>query len=106
MSPTLTYQSKTFFDSDNDRPDLQQPPNALVADNIQDEFQNGFALTNARLGYAPNNGRWRIEAFVENAFDKNYLKDAGNTGDAIGLATAVPGTPRTFGISFRLDFGG
>ncbi len=105
FSPTLTYQSKTFFDSDNDRPDLQQPPNALVADNVQDEFQNGFALANARLGYAPDQGRWRIEAFIENVFDKNYLKDAGNTGDAIGLATAVPGTPRTYGISFRLSFG-
>lgn len=106
FTPTLTYQSKTFFDSDNDRPDLQQPPNALVADTVQDEFQNGFALANARLGYAPGNGKWRIEAFVENVFDKDYLKDAGNTGDAIGLATGVPGLTRTYGINFRIGFGG
>jgi outer membrane receptor protein involved in Fe transport len=73
---------------------------------LQDEFQNGFALANARLGYAPGNGQWRIEAFVENVFDKDYLKDAGNTGDAIGLATGVPGLTRTYGINFRLSFGG
>jgi outer membrane receptor protein involved in Fe transport len=106
FTPTLTYQSKTFFDSDNDRPELQQPPNALVADNVQDEFQKGFALVNARLGYAPSSGAWRIEAFAENLFDKHYIRDAGNTGDAIGLATAVPGTRRLYGVAARVRLGG
>lgn len=105
FTPTVTYQSKTFFDSDNDRPELQQPPNALVADNVQDEFQKGFALVNARLGYSPENGRWRVEAFAENIFNKRYIKDAGNTGDAIGLATAVPGARRLYGISAQMRFG-
>lgn len=105
FAPTLTYQSKTFFDSDNDRPELQQQPNALVADNVQDEFQNGFALVNARLGYVAPSGKWKIEGFVENLFDKRYLKDAGNTGDAIGLATGVPGTPRTYGVALSVAFG-
>jgi outer membrane receptor protein involved in Fe transport len=105
FTPTITYQSKTFFDSDNDRPELQQPPNALVPDNIQDEFQKGFALVNARLGYGPEDGRWRVEAFAENIFNKHYIKDAGNTGDAIGLATAVPGARRLYGIAARVRFG-
>jgi iron complex outermembrane recepter protein len=104
FTPIVTYQSKTFFGSDNDRPELQQPPNALIPDNVQDEFQNGYALVNARLGYAAPDDRWRIEAFVENLFDKEYLKDAGNTGDALGLATAVPGTPRTYGVTGRVAF--
>ena len=104
FTPVVTYRSKVFFDDDNDRPELQQPPNALVADNLQDEFQKGYALVNARLGYAGPDNRWRIEAFVENLLDKEYLKDAGNIGDALGLATAVPGTPRTYGVSAALRF--
>lgn len=101
--PSVTYQSKVFFDDDNDRPELQQPPAALVADTIQDEFQEGFALVNARLGF--ETGMLRLEAFVENLFDKEYIRDAGNTGDAIGLPTYIPGEPRLFGISARLRLG-
>lgn len=59
---------------------------------------------NARLGYAGPNDRWRIEGFVENLFDKEYLRDAGNTGDGLGLTTGVPGTPRTYGVSGRVLF--
>lgn len=106
LSPSLTWQSKVFFDDDNDRPALQQPPAALVADNIQDEFQKGYALVNARLGYEAEGGAWRIEAFVENAFDKKYIKDAGNTGDALGLPTFIAGEPRFYGISASFRFGG
>src|SRR5690606_22125357 len=64
--PSLTWRANTYFDADNDLPDSQQPPNALVADNIQDEVQGGFALANARLGYGPQTGRWKVEAFVDN----------------------------------------
>ena len=48
---------------------------------------------------------WRIEAFVTNLFDKNYIKDAGNTGDGLGLPTFIAGEPRFYGIaiSFRTD---
>ncbi len=69
--PTVTYQSEMFFDDDNDRPDLQQPPRALVADLVQDELQGGSALANARLGYAWDGGL-RIDAYVTNLFDERY----------------------------------
>jgi outer membrane receptor protein involved in Fe transport len=115
FTPTVTYQSKVFFDDDNDRPELQPPafpvpadvplpPGALFDDIVQEELQKGYALVNARLGYAGPNDRWRIEAFVENLFDKEYLRDAGNTGDGLGLTTGVPGTPRTYGVSGRVSF--
>ena len=104
--PTLTAQSRVFFDDDNDRPDLQQPPAALVADNLQDETQKGFALVNARLGYEPEGAMWRVEAFVDNLFDKNYIKDAGNTGDGLGMPTIIAGEPRFYGVSASLRFGG
>jgi len=106
FTPSLTWQSKVFFDDDNDRPELQQPPAALVADNIQNEFQDGYALVNARLGYEGASGAWRIEAFVENAFDEKYIKDAGNTGDALGLPTFIAGEPRFYGVSATFRFGG
>lgn len=104
--PTWTAQSRVFFDDDNDRPDLQQPPAALVADNLQDETQKGFSLVNARLGYEPEGAMWRVEAFVDNLFDKNYIKDAGNTGDGLGMPTFIAGEPRFYGISASLRFGG
>ncbi len=105
VTPSLTYQSCIFFDDDNDRPDLQRPPASLVADTVQDERQRGYALANLRLGYAPEGGRWRIEGYVENLFDRRYVRDAGNTGDAIGLATFVAGDPRFYGLSATVRFG-
>lgn len=106
FTPSLTWQSKIFFDDDNDRPDLQQPPAALVADNVQDELQGAYALVNARLGYEAPGGRWRVEGFVENLFDRKYIMDAGNTGDSLGLPTFIAGAPRYYGLSFSFRFGG
>lgn len=105
FTPAITYQSKVFFDNDNDRPDLQTLADGkIVADTIQDEFQNGFALVSARLGYTFHGGQFRAEAFMENVFDKAYIKDAGNTGDALGMATFIPGEPRTYGLQLTARF--
>lgn len=104
LTPSVTYQSRVFFDDDNDLPALQQPPRALVADNVQDEVQDGYALVNARLGYESAAG-WQIEAFVENAFDKKYINDAGNTGDGLGLPTFIAGNPRFYGVAATFRFG-
>lgn len=102
--PSITYQSKVFFDDDNDRPELQTLANGkLVPDLVQNEFQKGYALVNARLGYTFNE-RFKAEAFVNNLLDKHYLRDAGNTGDSIGLATFIAGEPRTYGVQFSAGF--
>jgi outer membrane receptor protein involved in Fe transport len=105
FTPAVTYQSKVFFDNDNDRPDLQTLADGkIVADTVQDELQKGFALVSARLGYTFLGSRFRAEAFVENLFDKDYIKDAGNTGDALGMATFIPGEPRTYGLQLTARF--
>jgi outer membrane receptor protein involved in Fe transport len=105
FTPAVTYQSKVFFDNDNDRPELQTIARGkIVADTVQDEFQDGFALFSARLGYTLRGGMIRAEAFVENVFDKAYIKDAGNTGDALGMATFIPGEPRTYGLQLTARF--
>lgn len=103
FTPSLTWQSRVFFDDDNDRPDLQAPPNALIADLLQDETQDGYALVNARLGYTLNE-RFEIELFANNLLDENYIKDAGNTGDAIGFPTFIAGEPRMYGVQATMRF--
>ncbi|MCL6741036.1 TonB-dependent receptor [Sphingomonas sp. RB56-2] len=104
FTPAITYQSKVFFDDNNDRPELQQPPATLLPDFVQDEFQKGYALVSARLGYGLLADKYRVELFIENALDKEYIKDAGNSGDALGLPTFIAGEPRTYGIQLTARF--
>jgi len=103
FTPSVTYQSSIFFDDDNDKAALQA--DNLIPDTIRDEYQKGYALVDARLGIEPRGGVWRIEAFVTNLLDKKYIKDAGNTGDALGLPTFIAGEPRFYGlaISFKTN---
>jgi outer membrane receptor protein involved in Fe transport len=101
--PSVTWQSRIFFDDNNDISALQQPPNALVPDNIQDEQQGGYALVNARLSYTISE-RYTIEAFVTNLFNEDYILDAGNTGDAAGLPTFIGGQPRMYGVQASVRF--
>jgi outer membrane receptor protein involved in Fe transport len=104
LTPSVTAQSKEFFDDNNDRPDLQQAQ--IVPDNIQDEVQKGFALVNLRAGYNFPGGRLRVEMWADNLLDKKYIKDAGNTGDSLGLPTFIAGSPRFFGGALSYKFGG
>ncbi|HVJ01720.1 MAG TPA: TonB-dependent receptor [Sphingomonas sp.] len=103
FTPSVTWQSEVFFDDDNDLPALQA--GNLVPDTVQDERQGGYALVDARLGLETADGRWRIEGFVTNLLDKAYIKDAGNTGDSIGMPTFVAGEPRMYGVALSLRIG-
>lgn len=103
FTPSVTWQSDVFFDDDNDLPALQA--NNLVADTVQDELQDGYALVDARLGLETTDGRWRLEGFVTNLLDQQYIKDAGNTGDGIGMPTFIAGEPRMYGVALSLRLG-
>jgi iron complex outermembrane recepter protein len=85
---TQFYQSKTFFNADN------QPY----------ESQKGYGLTNLGFGVADPARGWSVEVYVNNLFDKNYLLDLGNTGKSFGLPTAIRGEPRIAGIRFQQNF--
>ena len=98
LLPTFTWQSKIFFDDDNDIPALQTTH--LLPDTAQDEYQKGYGLLNARLTYAPDNANWSLGVFVTNILDQKYIKDAGNTGDSLGIPTFIAGEPRFYGTSF------
>ncbi|OYX08904.1 MAG: TonB-dependent receptor [Sphingomonadales bacterium 32-68-7] len=101
FTPSVTWQSEVFFDDDNDLPALQV--NNLAPDTVQDERQGSYALVNARLGYTLDAGL-RIEAFVTNLLDQDFIKDAGNTGDSIGLPTFIAGEPRMYGVQASARF--
>lgn len=101
VTPTYTWQSKVFFDDNNDIPALQ---GGLVPDLVQDEFQDAYGLVNLRLAFTPANANWTLEAFGDNLLDEEYIKDAGNTGDALGLATYIAGAPAHYGVGLTLRY--
>ncbi|AJP71081.1 TonB-dependent receptor [Sphingomonas hengshuiensis] len=103
FTPSVTWQSSVFFDEDNDLPALQAAN--LIPDTVQDEKQGSYALVDARLGFETENGRWRVEAFATNLFDRDYIKDAGNAGDSLGLPTFIAGEPRMYGLALSLKIG-
>jgi outer membrane receptor protein involved in Fe transport len=102
VRPSVSWQSKSFFDDNNDRPDLQTPPSSLVPDVLLDEVQDAYGLVNLRLVYQPAAENFSIELFGTNLTDEAYIIDAGNAGDVIGLPTAVAGAPRMVGLRLRL----
>lgn len=100
VQPTYTWQSKVFFSDDNDIPALQS--RNIVRDLIQDEYQDAYGLLNLRVRYTPDSGTWGVEAFGENVLDEDYIKDAGNTGDGLGMPTFIAGRPASYGVVFKL----
>ena len=49
--------------------------------------------------------RYDIAGFIRNAFDEDYLLDAGNTGGAFGIPTFIPAEPRFYGVQLTARFG-
>ena len=100
FTPTFVYRTKAFFDDDNANPALLT--GALIRPLVFNEYQNAYGLVDLRLRYQPDGRPWRLEAFVTNASDTHYLKDAGNTGQDVGLPTYIAGEPRMFGFAFSI----
>lgn len=99
FTPIYAWKSETFFDDDNDRLDLQ------TGDFFVDEFQDAYGLLDLRLTFEPTKfDGLTLELFMENAADKDYLLDAGNTGDAFGIPTFIAGPPQTYGFYVSKTF--
>lgn len=88
-TPSVTYRSRIFFEVPND-PLISQRPVTLV---------------NARAGISFADDRFELAGFIRNAFDEDYLLDAGNTGGAFGVPTFIPAEPRLFGIELTARIG-
>lgn len=102
VQPTYTWQSEMFFDDNNDRSSLQT--GNFVPDVLVDEVQESYGLLNLRVRVTGEAGDWSVEAFADNLLDEEYIKDAGNTGDSLGLPTFIAGEPRTYGVVIGLKY--
>ncbi len=91
FTPLYTYRSEYYFEDDN-----SQNGGALR--------QGGFGTMNLRLGYRTRDARREIVAYVNNAFDKDHLLDAGNIGGYYGLPTFIPAAPRMVGVKATVRF--
>jgi outer membrane receptor protein involved in Fe transport len=87
LVPNATWQSKVYFDNDQ-REDLSQDGYVLI------NFNANLDITD----------RYSVSAYINNAFDEEYLIDAGNTGDTFGIPTFIAGKPQFYGIRFTADF--
>lgn len=106
LTPIYTWQSEVFFDDDNDKPALQnQRLSPLFNDTIVNEVQGSYGLFNLRAQFEPAAASgWSAGLYVKNAFDEDYIIDAGNTGDSFGIPTFIRGAPRTFGLELKGKF--
>jgi iron complex outermembrane receptor protein len=104
FAPLYSWQSKMFFDDNNDRLDLQKRTPVAYSDKAVDEFQNAFGLLSARLSFAGDGERWTFALIGDNLTDKKFIVDAGNIGDNFGIPTFIAGTRRSCRAEFSIKF--
>lgn len=88
-TPSVTHRSRIFF---------EVPNSDLIS-------QEAVTLVNARMGVSFSDNRYEIAGFIRNAFDEEYLLDAGNTGGAFGIPTFIPAEPQFYGVQVTARFG-
>ncbi|MEW9853889.1 TonB-dependent receptor [Novosphingobium sp. M1R2S20] len=65
----------------------------------------GYVLANARVAWSQLLDTPLTAAFyAQNIFDRRYWAGGNAVGPALGINTAVPGRPRSYGIELRADF--
>jgi len=66
---------------------------------------DGYSLLNLRVGFRSTNG-WSLQLWSRNALDEEYFEQllAAPGGNGAGHYGAVLGDPRTYGVTFRMDF--
>lgn len=76
------------------------------SDLLYGKEQDGYALVNGRIGVTNIAGRFAIEGWVQNLFDKDYTQVAFNTPFVAPQQTysAFLAEPRTYGITVRGEF--
>lgn len=87
-TPSVTHRSRIYFELPN-RSAISQGPVTLV---------------NARAGISFDDDRYELAGFIRNAFDEDYLLDAGNTGGSFGIPTFIPAEPRFYGAQLTARF--
>ena len=73
--------------------------------NNPDDLEPGYMLTNARVGFMTGDGHWNFTAYVNNLADRYYRIYNLDISGFLGIDQSVYGPPRTFGATFRYQWG-
>ena len=63
--------------------------------------EDGYWLTDARVGVLAADGRWSVHAWVKNLADERYRSQV--LFSSVGFGESY-GPPRTYGVSFSVAF--
>ncbi len=69
------------------------------------EEEASYTVANARIGYAAQDGRWEVAAFVNNLFEEEYRVYAFDSSLFAGVVAGVYAKPRTYGLTASFRFG-
>jgi iron complex outermembrane receptor protein len=69
------------------------------------EEEDSYVVTNARLSYDSDSGRWGVAAFVNNIFEEEYRVYAFDSSLFAGVVAGVYAKPRWYGLSATYRFG-
>lgn len=106
LTPTFTWQSEVFFENDNQGAFdvvLAEGSDVLLF-SVPSTSEESYGLLNIRGGLDMFDGRLRLEGYVENLLDEEYIVDAGNTGGDFSIPTFIAGPPRFFGGGITVRF--
>jgi iron complex outermembrane recepter protein len=79
---------------------------SYIYDNIRNFAASklpAYVVTNLRLAWESDNGRWQAALFVNNVADRRYYTIGYDLSNATGSNSVVPGLPRWYGINIRYD---
>ncbi len=69
------------------------------------EKEKSYTVANARIGYAAEDGRWEVAAFVNNLTEEEYRVYAFDSSLFAGVVAGVYAKPRTYGLTATFRFG-
>jgi iron complex outermembrane receptor protein len=100
LAVTWAYQSRIFFQDNNQT-------NAYISNTLDAYSQQaGYSLFNAEIAWKQVMGsRTDIRFFGKNLANKIYLDVSSNNLSTYGVANAIYGEPRTWGVSAAYHFG-
>ena len=59
--------------------------------------QGSYSVWSLRGGYSDGDERYRVQLYVNNLLDEEFVLDGGNTGGSLGSPTFIAGPPRMYG---------
>lgn len=88
--PAFSYKSKVYFEDDNTEL-LSQPGYGLL------NYTAGIRIP-VKIFYV------EVSTYGKNVLDKQFIIDAGNTGNSIGMPTFIGGSRSQFGVQVKVGF--